>query len=144
MQTTPASGFVPNGHLGSTRTLISIWALVFASCCAALVALASMYVSFTLAREALDANTSGATPSGPLLQTINELHAAWLICGVAGLLSWSCAFVASRIAAAAPRGARRTATALLMLTLVLSSLALVGLACFFGWYELVSYAQRIG
>lgn len=143
MQTTEGPGFESNGRLGSTRALTAMWVLVVVSCCAALVAFAFVYVSFTRGGEVLAANPHCATPVGPMSfvrPMIERLQTAWLICGAAGLLSWSCAVIANRIASASTRGVRRTASTVL----VFSSLALVGLAVSFGWYQVASFGTCIG
>lgn len=109
--------------------------LMVASFCAALVALAFVYVSVTQAREVFALNPYCAKPVDDMLFMMTErLHIAWLIWGVAGLLSWACAFVANRIASASTQW-ERTTIALLWL----SSLALVGFALAFGGYQLACY-----
>lgn len=115
--------------------------LMVASFCAALVALAFVYVSVTQAREVFALNPYCATPAGAMFfvrTMIQRLQTAWLISGAAGLLSWSCAFVARRRASASSRGLRRTATALLWL----SSLAIVSCALAFGWFQVACYFAR--
>ena len=124
-----------------TRALIPTWTLVVVSCCAALVAFALVYVSFTQTREVFAVNPYCATPAGYMFfvrPMIQRLQTAWLISGAAGLLSWSCAFVARGRVSASTRGLGRTTTALLWL----SSLAIVGCALAFGWYRLACYFAR--
>ena len=119
-----------------------VWVLVVASCCAALVGFAYESVSFALAQEWFVAYPHCNLPFGdpsPIPPLREELYSAWLRCSVAGLLSWSCAFVARRIASAAPRGARRTTN----VVLVLSSLAVVGFVVAFGYYQLTCSALRM-
>lgn len=109
--------------------------LMIVSCCAALVAFAFMYVSFTQAREVFAANPYCAKPVDDMVFVMTErLHIAWLLWGAAGGFSWACAFVARRIASASTRWERTT-----LALLWLSSLALIGFALAFGWYQLACY-----
>jgi hypothetical protein len=118
-----------------TRAPIPTWVLVVVSCCAAVVALAFIYVSFTLGREAFALYADCYAQVEPRLSMIKELQATWLLWGIAGSFSWYCAYVARRRASASTRGLRHTTTALLWL----SSLALVGFALAFGWFQLYCY-----
>ncbi|HEX8033735.1 MAG TPA: hypothetical protein VF510_07805 [Ktedonobacterales bacterium] len=125
-----------------TRTLIAMWVLVAISCGAALVGFAFVSVSFALAQEWFVAYPHCNLPFGdlsPIPPLEGQLHTAWLLSGVAGLLSWSCAFVARGIASVAPLWARRTTSTVLMF----SSLAIVGCALAFGWYQGACYALRL-
>jgi hypothetical protein len=113
------------------------WVLVVVSCCAALVAFFLIYVSIRLTGEMFAADPYCATPTGHVLQTIEEIHTGLLAGGAAGLLSLFCAFVTRRSASSSTRGARRTSSALL----ILSSLALVGSFC---GYKIASQSDCFG
>lgn len=123
-----------------TRVLIAMWVLIVVSFCAFLVVFAFVHANVTLAGEMFAANPECATPAGPVLRMIDKLYTIWLAWGAAGLLSWSCAFIANRIASVSTYRARRIIHALL----VLSSLTLIGLAFSAVLYEGTRYSTCIG
>jgi hypothetical protein len=138
MQTTPGPGFGSNERLGSTRALKALWGLLVVSCCAALVAFACVYVNVTLAREIAIANPTCSGWGPP--DMIDQLHTTWLAWGAAGVLSWCCAFVAWIVASASTRGTRLATRTLLLL----STLALICLACSIGLFQMTGYTSCLG
>jgi hypothetical protein len=137
VQATPEPGFESTGDLGSTSATIAWWMLVVVSCCAALVAFSLMSVSIRLSGELVAANPCFATPEGHALQISADIHTSLLAGGVAGVLSWYCAFFASHLASGPTRGPRRATSALALL--MLSSLALAGLVGSFIWSIFASF-----
>lgn len=123
-----------------TRSMIGMWVLIAVSFCAFLVVFAFVHANVTLAGEMFDVNPECATPTDPLLRMIDELYNIWLAWGATGLLSWSCAFFANRIASVSTHWARRITSALL----VLSSLTLIGLAFSIVFYNVTQYTTCIG
>jgi hypothetical protein len=114
--------------------------LVVVSGCAALVAFVLVFVSIGLISEWFAAGSSCGTWTSLALHVGDYYYTSLVVGGAAGLLSLFCAFAARRSRSGSTTGARRTASALL----ILSSLALVGLVCSFGVFALASYGNCLG
>ena len=138
MQTARAPDLESNERPGSTRMLKAMWALVVVSCCAALAAFACVYANLTLAAEIANANPTCSGDGLPRM--IGQLHTVWLAWGAAGLLSWSCAFVARVIASVSTPGARLATGAILLL----STSVLIGLAGSVFLFQVGRYSSCFG